>query len=1005
MKSQLPLEVLGLMGPLLCWVEGSERVELPEAWMSSGFGIDERVDAWLIQELPNYSRDNIDEIRWLARERARRSWRDLAELRAPSESSVLRMRPFVPLDPPDGYDLSDVFRRLGERYFEWSGNELAIQWPVVEELHELALRFPVRHLIRFRHARAVVSGVVNMDRALELPEKMSSLHTMSQGVRSVVEKGLTEGHLHLWGVMSADEGWADHVVRRLSSRSLERFPDHERRLIWLSRLTVRLLSLGSVYEVLGRYACADELSLMLDYVDRMYWTSDTRQMRADRGKLRDELSEKIRRLPDFLPGKDRERYRRQLDWLLPLIDPSVSFLWSRHRGPRQFDEHAGMRRYLRLVENLHLTVQRQLLILRHEAESLHDSPKAREARDFHRFLHRAFYRYLVLNTHYWQLATKSGRTTGVREFQRFYDSRQRVLLGDDVEVQGMVFERLSYSPSVRFVEGRVRPPRAPGDLVPWILAYAEATKRGYMKKFGLVINFLKAGRGRGEAVDWNPRSFEPLRHAQIRRRTKVQAQGLYRLLSTPHPAVPFVVGIDAANLELTTPPEVFAPAFRFLREFPISLRERPRHLRDVGSYRHIASLIDERRLGLTFHVGEDFRHLLSGLRAIDEVIRFLGPRPGDRLGHAIALGMDPRIWARQIGFQAVMSRQEALDTAVWAYFLLGPGHPLAAELRLEDMIYRLSRLIYSSRKLSAGDERRPDGSETPVVEKLEEHLSPQTLYECWHLRQLDPAFLEMKALRHGTAEPVPVTHVNDEGKRWNRVQRRVLREVGQHHGSKGAYGLLYMYWYDRDTRQTGSEIEPVDMLKRKRAWMEVCREIQAKVRKKVEREQLVVEVNPSSNRVVGPIGGYHEHHVFRLTLDDEGQLLRQIRVTVNTDDPGVFNTSLAHEYYLLAEIMMNRYGRSEPQTVEWLEWLRRNGEDYSFVRTLPDLDDPRMKAMIDELAEFYPLVPRKLKGLPRRLGDRRRVGLNRPVHFTAEQLEELEALRRVAAATGSGVSR
>lgn len=78
----------------------------------------------------------------------------------------------------------------------------------------------------------------------------------------------------------------------------------------------------------------------------------------------------------------------------------------------------------------------------------------------------------------------------------------------------------------------------------------------------------------------------------------------------------FVTGADAAASEFDTPPEVFAPSFRRLRK---------------NGIRHF-----------TYHAGEDFFHILSGLRAIYEAIEFLGLQAGDRIGHATAAGVDVR---------------------------------------------------------------------------------------------------------------------------------------------------------------------------------------------------------------------------------------------------------------------------------------------------------------------------------------------------------------------------
>lgn len=84
-------------------------------------------------------------------------------------------------------------------------------------------------------------------------------------------------------------------------------------------------------------------------------------------------------------------------------------------------------------------------------------------------------------------------------------------------------------------------------------------------------------------------------------------------------------------------------------------------------------------------------------------------------------------------------------------------------------------------------------------------------------------------------------------------------------------------------------------------------------------------------------------------------------ITVNTDDPGVFNTSLAHEYYLLGEILLRR-GLPEGEVMEWLEWLRRNGHEYSFARYLPGLDDPDLERLLDKIRHTGGMLEEWLEG-------------------------------------------
>ncbi len=57
-------------------------------------------------------------------------------------------------------------------------------------------------------------------------------------------------------------------------------------------------------------------------------------------------------------------------------------------------------------------------------------------------------------------------------------------------------------------------------------------------------------------------------------------------------------------------------------------------------------------LRLSVHAGEDFVHLLTGLRAVDEPFAWGLMRRGDRLGHALALGRDPDAGSDRVSLPA-----------------------------------------------------------------------------------------------------------------------------------------------------------------------------------------------------------------------------------------------------------------------------------------------------------------------------------------------------------------
>ncbi|MDY7092869.1 MAG: hypothetical protein SX243_07850 [Acidobacteriota bacterium] len=439
---------------------------------------------------------------------------------------------------------------------------------------------------------------------------------------------------------------------------------------------------------------------------------------------------------------------------------------------------------------------------------------------------------------------------------------------------------------------------------------------------------------------------------------------LYRLLRRPTPVSPFVVGIDACNLELETPPEVFAPVFRFLREYPISMtgmRQRYSPYYDLRESIH--QLANRRQLGMTYHVGEDFRHLLSGLRAIHEVVEFLSPRPGDRLGHGTALALDPEAWLKHNGYQAILPSLEWLDTLVWVHHFLGPGDNLVGELELEDRIQRLSWEIYSP--ALAGkydpldlDRRRTEKKqeEPPRRGLLDWDWSPLALWDAWMLRQLDPYSIDINQLLHGELKMRPLGTFCEESRRWHEIQDKVRRHVSRQVGSRNAFLLLASYWIDPQVRKRGRVPLVVDMKAQKNKWLALCQRVEEKMKGLIHESELVVEANPSSNRIIGPMASYGQHHIFNLTLDKEKRLSRGVRVSVNTDNPAVCNTTLAHEHYLLGEILIQD-GVPEAEVVQWLEWLRKNGEEYNFVRRLPSAEkSPHMQRLMDWLRKIRPGV-------------------------------------------------
>lgn len=110
----------------------------------------------------------------------------------------------------------------------------------------------------------------------------------------------------------------------------------------------------------------------------------------------------------------------------------------------------------------------------------------------------------------------------------------------------------------------------------------------------------------------------------------------------------FVVGIDAAGRERGCPPRALAPAFQAVRRY--NVRRGLRHARPGRGMSASPPALDWEtlcgtdvpavRLGITVHAGEDFEDPMTGLRHVWEALVQLDLGEGDRIGHALAAGLD-----------------------------------------------------------------------------------------------------------------------------------------------------------------------------------------------------------------------------------------------------------------------------------------------------------------------------------------------------------------------------
>jgi len=151
--------------------------------------------------------------------------------------------------------------------------------------------------------------------------------------------------------------------------------------------------------------------------------------------------------------------------------------------------------------------------------------------------------------------------------------------------------------------------------------------------------------------------------------------------------------------------------------------------------------------------------------------------------------------------------------------------------------------------------------------------------------------------------------------------------------------LLYRdYHYDAAAKHRGHQPEE---WKLPEGLISVIDQIQVQLRNEVARRKIAIEVNPTSNLRICNIDTYDSHPVVKfrnygLSMIDNHNDCPQISVSINTDDKGIFATSLEKEYTLMAlalEKQKTAEGtpRYRPDCIlNWLEGIRQEAEIQRF---------------------------------------------------------------------------
>lgn len=541
-------------------------------------------------------------------------------------------------------------------------------------------------------------------------------------------------------------------------------------------------------------------------------------------------------------------------------------------------------------------------------------------------IERAFHMYLLLMNEYMTLCVQRDNCYGFKQFQK-YSNTSMSLIASDTYYKS-VFQRM-HGPSkesiVNYAELRVAPK-----------ANVEETKKrvaailwGYLcyvrscygtenlptsyncKKLEQILDALDAELVQETQkcrivkpvivfhlikLPWQKGKDGTLsRFGRERCRHNACMQVIGKLLGDYRKLRKWVGGIDAAADEMDTPPDVFASAYRTAR-FKLKIPK------------------------ATYHAGEDFYHLVSGMRAVCEAVDLLGLQSGDRIGHATALGINPELWIKTMPNRIAPTRGEWLQDLLFVWNMLhGTSHK-------NDLLQRLNQ----------------DIREHGYIIFQNAHFSPYILSRLFALRNLDSQIL--LDWYH------EITQKLNKQKRNNGVTSSVRLEevvcyVKEHNSGIEADD------YERQLIYKAFCQESADVLRLLIAWHEdpklwdeserrieipidyfdvfTMQELQQLAMDKLVETGIVVETLPTSNLRISQYKEMGQHHSLRWLgvphIDGDPPL----QIVLGTDDPGIFATDIKAEFYHLFTSLCKR-GLNREEALNKLIQVNEAGRVYAF---------------------------------------------------------------------------
>jgi hypothetical protein len=518
-------------------------------------------------------------------------------------------------------------------------------------------------------------------------------------------------------------------------------------------------------------------------------------------------------------------------------------------------------------------------------------------------LARMFHAYLLMLNEYYRLLVQSEAQYGFDQFQKFTLTELREPAERDYRTRfsAMHGARSAIS-TVGYLEGRFAPKGTPlkacrlfrAILGGYLNYLRDATAPGQphgrtprslsallteldlcfdrptfphrsVHRLALVAHFIKQAwppKEKGKAGSYRHYPLD----LQLRRSTGV----LLSVLAKWPQLQTWVRGIDAAANELHAPPDVFAAVFRVCHQAGLTRR--------------------------TYHAGEDFRHLLSGIATMWESLELLELRNGDRIGHGTAMGIRPSLWLDRMPGMLTLPRGE------WLLAVLAAWQLLRDVPEMQACVHQLQREL-----------------EMVAHQIFRRSLAALDIERAMALRGLSRLHL----MRHLTGDEN--SHHEPLSDPW---REEVVRVRSMCKDQPEAVRLLWEWLSDVEVQKRAEEL-----IAKEADFMDAQSyvHLQQALMRQIAKRGIIIETLPSSNVRISQYHHIGEHHSLRW-MRIPGHVMNgdpEIMVCLGSDDPGIFAANLETEFYLLYATL-RKAGLSDSEALRQLSILNERGRVYRF---------------------------------------------------------------------------